>query len=104
MARDTRKTLKRREIKNEKYKQSLTMQQRKQNSLVLFFVYGKGYILLGNIVWENVVDIITFLVKFFLVLQDICNEVMEHQRPYRSALVLQMLYFDLKYLEIEWVF
>ena len=26
------------------------------------FVYGKGYILLENIVWENT---ITFLVKFF---------------------------------------
>ena len=45
--------------------------QQKQNSLLLFCVDGKGYILLENIVWENVVYTITFLVKFFLVLQDI---------------------------------
>ena len=54
----------------------------------MFSIYGKGYILLENIVWENVVYIITFLVKFFLVLQDIQNEVMKHQHLYRSALVL----------------
>ena len=36
-----------------------------------FFVHGKGYILHENITWENVVYIITFLVKCFLVLQDI---------------------------------
>ena len=28
------------------------------------FVYGKGYNLLENIVWENVVYIIPFLIKF----------------------------------------
>ena len=47
------------------------MLQRQQNYLLLFFVYGKGYILLENIVWENVVYIVTFIVKFFLVFQDI---------------------------------
>ena len=30
--------------------------------LFTFFVYGKAYILLENIVWENLVYIITFLV------------------------------------------
>ena len=43
--------------------------------------------MLENIVWENVVYTTTFLVKFSLVLQDIWNEVMKHQRPYKSALV-----------------
>ena len=52
------------------------------------FVYGKGYILLENIVWENVVYIIPFLIKFCLVLQDILNDVMKQHRPYRSTLVL----------------
>ena len=52
-------------MKNQKYKKSLTTKQRQQNSFLFFFVYGKGYILLENIVWENVVYIITFLVKFF---------------------------------------
>ena len=33
--------------------------------MLLFSVYGKGYILLENIVWKNLVYIITFLVKFF---------------------------------------
>ena len=45
-------------------------------------------ILLVNIVWENVVYTITFLVKFFLMLQSIRNKVMKHQCPYGSALVL----------------
>ena len=31
------------------------------------FVYRKGYILLENIVWVNVVYTITFLVNFFTV-------------------------------------
>ena len=54
-----------------------------------FFVYVKGYILLENIVWENAVYTIIFLVIFFLVLQDTWSEVMKHQRPYKSALVFQ---------------
>ena len=58
-------------MKNEKNKTSLTLQQRKQNNLLLFFVYGKGYVLLESIVWVNVVYTITSLVKFFLELQDI---------------------------------
>ena len=47
------------------------------------------YILLENIVRENVVYPITFVVKFFLMLHDIWNEVMKHKLPCRSALVLQ---------------
>ena len=35
-------------MKNEKYNKSLTKKQRQQNSLLLFFEYGKGYILLEN--------------------------------------------------------
>ena len=45
----------------EKYKKSLA------TTLIfftLFFVYKRGYILLENIVWKNVVYTITFLVKF----------------------------------------
>ena len=45
------KTLNRVEkMKNEKYKKSLTTSQRQQNYLLIFLVYGKGYILLRNIV------------------------------------------------------
>ena len=43
--------------------------QPEQNSLLSFYVYGKGYTLLKNIVWENVFYAVTFLVKFSLVLQ-----------------------------------
>ena len=52
---------------------SLAAQQRSDNKILCFyfFVYGKGYILFQNIVWENVLYSITFLVKFFLVLHDI---------------------------------
>ena len=64
-ARDTRKTFKRGKMKNEKYKKSLTTKQRQQNYFLLYFVYRKGYILLENMVWENVVYTITFLVNFF---------------------------------------
>ena len=38
------------------------------------FLCGKGYVLLQNIVWENVVYTITFLL-FFLVFHDIWNKV-----------------------------
>ena len=31
-------------MKNEKYKKSLIMKQRQENSLLSFFAYGKGYI------------------------------------------------------------
>ena len=41
------------------------MKQRQKNSLLLFFVYGKRYTLHENIVWENVIYIITFLVNNF---------------------------------------
>ena len=51
------KTLNRVEkMKNEKYKKSLTTSQRQQNYLLIFLVYGKGYILLRNIVWENLME------------------------------------------------
>ena len=46
--------------------------------LLLIVIYGKGYILLENIVWENAGYAIIFLVKFLLVLHDIWNEVMKH--------------------------
>ena len=56
-------------MKNEKYNKSLTTEL--QNSLLLFLVYGKGYIFTESIVWEIVVYTITHLVKFFLVLPGI---------------------------------
>ena len=70
------------------------------NFLLLLFLYWKGHILLENMIQENVVYTITFLVK----LQDIWNEVMKHQRPYRSALVLYTSYLDPKYLAIDQVY
>ena len=63
--------MKRGEGKIKNRKEIGKVSQQKQNSLLLFFVYGKGYILLENIVWENEVYTITFLVKFLFVLQDI---------------------------------
>ena len=51
---------------------------------LLLFVCEKGYILLQNIDWENMVHTITFLVKLFLALQDIWEKVMKQQHPYRS--------------------
>ena len=42
--------------------------------------------------------------KVFLVLQNVWNEVMKHQSPYRSALVMQTSYFDPRYLEKDKVF
>ena len=62
--------------------------QQKYNSLLLFSVNGKGYILPKNIVWENEVYAIISIVKFLFVLEDTWNEVMKHQRPQRSPLVL----------------
>ena len=50
-------------MKNEKYKQTLT-------TTIKFFIFV-WLILIENIVWENEVYIITFLVKFCLVLHDI---------------------------------
>ena len=51
-------------MKNENYNKSSTTYQRQQNTFLLFFIYGKGYILLESIVWKNVVYTITYLVKF----------------------------------------
>ena len=54
-------------MKNKKYKKSLT-------TLKFFaFIFGiwKSKNSLGNIVWENLVYTIIFLVKFFLELWDI---------------------------------
>ena len=94
---DIRQTLKGREMKNEKYKKSLT------TTIKFFtFIYGKKYIQLENIIWEHIDQTITFLIKIFLVQQDIQNEAMKHQRPYRYALVFQMSYFDPKYLAIRY--
>ena len=80
---DIRQTLKGREMKNEKHKKSLT-------TTIKF------------IIWEHIDQTITFLIKIFLVQQDIQNEAMKHQRPYRYALVFQMSYFDPKYLAIRY--
>ena len=45
-----KKNIGKRRVKNEKYKKRLTSQQRQENCLFLFFVYGKGNILLKSIV------------------------------------------------------
>ena len=67
-------------MKIKKCKESLTTTIK---SLLFFFVYAKGYILLKNTVWENVVyTTITFLLKSSLVFQDIWNELMKHRRLY----------------------
>ena len=57
MTRDTKNTL----------KSIRKVQQRNNNNKIIcfFFFYGIGYILLRNIVWENVVYIIISPVKFF---------------------------------------
>ena len=70
--------------------------------LLLFFYFFLFFNFLKFFYWENVVYNITFLVKLFLVLQDVWNKVMRHQRPYRSELVLQAFYFDRKYLTIDY--
>ena len=49
-------------MKNEKYAKSLTIKIKLFNFI---FLYGKGYILLENIVSENVICIDIFLVIFF---------------------------------------
>ena len=79
-------------IKNKMYKKGLT-------TTIKFFIL----IMLENIVLGNEVFSITFLATFFLVLQDIWNEEMKHQLPYKSALVLSTSYFDPKYLAVEQV-
>ena len=59
-------------MKNKKYIRKV--QQRNGDNKIIcfyFFVCEKGHILLVNIVWENVVYTITFLVNLFLVLRDI---------------------------------
>ena len=66
ITRDTRKTLKR--GKQEKRRgQDKFDDVSTTIEFLPFNFYGKGYILLENIVWENVVYIITFLVMFFSV-------------------------------------
>ena len=52
-------------MKNETYKKSLDNNDNK--ILYLYFLYMKKYILLENIIWENVIYAITFLVNFFSV-------------------------------------
>ena len=51
-------------MKCERYKKSLITTIK---FFTLFFIYGKGYIFLKNIVWENVIYTIAFLLNFFLV-------------------------------------
>ena len=85
MGRDTIITLKRKEIKNGKYKKNLTSTVKFLN--FIFCIWKRIYIArkhsLGKCSSYN--DISR---KAFLVMQDIGNEVMKHQRPYKSSLVL----------------
>ena len=52
-------------MKNEKVKEKIYNVVTTIKFFTLIFVNEKGYILLKNIVWENVVYTITFLVKMF---------------------------------------
>ena len=57
-------------MKNEKHKKSLNIKMT-MKFFTFIFCNRKEYILFKNIVWENEVYTMKFLVKLFLVLQDI---------------------------------
>ena len=59
MARDKRKSLKKRENEKRRYKKSLTMKQRQQTSLLLFFLWKRIYFVRKHSLGK------TLLVKFF---------------------------------------
>ena len=65
MARDTRKTLKREKNEKRKVREKFNNVRR---IIKLLTFYGKRHILVKNIIWENVVYLITFLVKLCLML------------------------------------
>ena len=77
--------MKKGKIKNEKYKKGLTMTI---NFFTFIFCIWKGIYFAQKLSFEKCSFATTFQEKTFVVLQDIWNEVMKHQRKYRYALVL----------------
>ena len=69
-AKESAKTLKSGKMKNEKHKKSLNIKMTMKFFTFIFY-NRKEYILFKNKVWENKVYTMKFLVKLFLVLQDI---------------------------------
>ena len=74
-------------MKNEKHKKSLNVTT--TIKFFTFFLYIENNIFCSKKYFlKNVIYTIAFLKKLVLVLQDIWDEVMKHQRSYRSSLVL----------------